>query len=203
MQAFLRHKKIYWIYLYSDQPGYSHQSEFGLPTLGSICIWSSRLFGCWHSLRLNACMHANYRMDNFRFFYCGGKNMWLSVIHDLDATFIKLTNQIREKIPKSLLSSILVFLFQTTLHNRRVRRGRICGCGCWLSDRWQVPGYSWHVTGDRWQVPCDTWNVTPDTLHMTHDTWHILLNNCDKWSAYYLVISLQFYSHYLPYIVND
>ena len=59
-----------------------------------------------------------------------------------------------------------VLVIQPTVHNGGVGRGRVCGCGCWLSDGWQV-------AGDRCPVTCDTWHMTCDTGHVTHDMWHV------------------------------
>ena len=70
----------------------------------------------------------------------------------------------RPKIKNHLLS-IFFFLFQPTVHNVRVSRGRVCGCGWWHGDRWQVACDKWQVTGDRWQVTDGSWQVTGDRLH--------------------------------------
>ena len=101
----------------------------------------------------------------------GAKFFLLSVIHDFCALFMKLTKKLEFFSSKSIFFSCFSFSFQPTVHNGRVSRGRVCGCGCWLSDRWQVVGDRWHVTGDK--VTHDRWHVTRDTWHMTHDTWHM------------------------------
>ena len=62
----------------------------------------------------------------------------------------------------------LVLANQPTVHNDGVRRGRVCGCGCWRD--------MWHATGGRWQLRKNKWHVSCDTWYVTHDTWHV---TCD------------------------
>ena len=52
---------------------------------------------------------------------------------------------------------------QSTVRDRGVSRGRVCGCGCWLSDRWQVTSDTnmWHVTHDMCHFLGQKWSKKP------------------------------------------
>ena len=110
-------------------------------------------------------------MGNYRFFICWGKK-YVIVCHSLFwCTFYETSHK---KIGKKFKISLFIyfsFSFQPNVHNGRVRRGRVCGCGCWLNDRWQVAGDRWHLTGDRWHVTHRIWHLTQDTWNMTQDTF--------------------------------
>ena len=87
-----------------------------------------------HSMRLNTELAARAWLI-LGSSIVGVKIILRSVIHDFCALFMKLTKKLEKKIPKSIFFSYFSFSFQPTVHNGRVSRGRVCGCGCWLSDR--------------------------------------------------------------------
>ena len=114
-------------------------------------------------------------MDNFRFFNCGLNIILWSVFHVFKVPFIKLTYKIWKTVKTCFFFTYISFSIQPTVHNGRVSRRRVSGCGCWLIDRWQVAGDRWHVTCYKWQVTSEMWHMTHNMWHMTHVTKHFYL----------------------------
>ena len=85
-----------------------------------------------------------------------------------------------------------VFANQPTTLSGVVSRGKVCGCGCGVSDKWQVTCNTLRVTHDTWQVTYDTWQVTPDMWHVKFDTWHII--------SFSLLFSSSFLSSFCPFL---
>ena len=48
------------------------------------------------------------------------------------------------------------------MHNGRVSRGRVSGCGFFVSDRSQVTCNMWHMPHDMWHMTCDKWHMKKD-----------------------------------------